>query len=132
MTTHTITHGDRQRITFSVFGQERHLEFYPPQPEPFIILEALTRRLDVFAASAMNMPAGDQHPQQPAVVDRCAGLVLWLDIQRPDEPSAAGTIAKVLPLFLYLLGDAHHPDNTIRMAEWKSITAMNNALHDAI
>lgn len=130
MTTHTITNGERQRITFQVFGEERHLEFYPPQCEPFAILEALTRKLDVFVARAMVM--ADPHPEQGRHIDRAIGLVVWLDLERPDEPWSAATIAKLLPRMLYLCGRETSQDHAARMAEWKSITAMNNALIDAI
>lgn len=130
MTTHTITHGELQRITFQVFGQERHLEFHPPQCEPFAILEALARKLDVFVATAMVM--ADPHPEQCRHIERATGLVVWLDIQRPDEPSAAAAITKMLPRMLYLCGRETSEHHAARMVEWKSITAMNNALLDAI
>jgi hypothetical protein len=87
-------------------------------PTPFIAMMMLTRKLDKFVASAWDIPIEQRHAQHDAALEKCAGLVIWLDTRNEPVRMAVDTIAKVLPAFIYLLG--RHSDLGIR---WKGFDA---------
>lgn len=66
--------------------------------------EIQVRALDTWIAGAWAIPIEARHPQHEAILDRCAGLVIWLDTKREAVADCLRVIAKVMPLMPALDG----------------------------
>lgn len=75
----------------------------PITPE-LVSFEAEVRALDAWVAGAFAIPIEARHPQHEAILDKCAGLVIWLDTRREPIPVCLPVIAKVMPLMPALDG----------------------------
>jgi|GEM_PF-4592561 len=85
------------------------------------LIEGLSHKLDRFVACAFDIPPSESHPQHDAALEKCAGLVIWLDIKREPFGISIETIAKVLPAFTYLLGRTTYSGWNTRKKEMDNI-----------
>ena len=76
--------------------------------------EAAVRRLDIWVAGAWHIPVGYRHSAHYIALNKCAGLVIWLDLKREAIPTCREAITKLMPILPIL--DGHY---TWEGHEWR-------------
>lgn len=98
-----------------------------------VLLEVLTRKIDRFVASAMDLPEHHRHERQGTAIDKAAGVVVWVDsANSPALADCSRAIQAVIPSFLYLCGRVACPVYGLRKREWEDITGMADVLKSRI
>lgn len=68
--------------------------------------EAAVRRLDIWVAAAWQIPEEYRYGRHYLALDKCAGLVIWLDLKREAIPTCREVITKLMPILPIL--DGHY------------------------